>query len=209
MHNSEYDFLYESLRKNPKILVVCTGNICRSPMGEIVVRSYLEKADLGGYVSVESCGVSAEEKGNPIYGDAAQVLREAGYDVGKHYAMQVSDNQLRESGLILAMTTGHAYSLRQRMLLMGEDIRRIHLWKECDGTLSFAPYGCFGEGGFLSGELNGGNSKASVFAQMYISDGSGDVPDPWMRGRRAFEETLECIEAGAYSVVKMVRSCFS
>lgn len=59
-----------------KILVVCTGNICRSPMGEIVLRDVAARAGLA--VEVSSAGVSAEETGNPIDRRAAAVLREKG-----------------------------------------------------------------------------------------------------------------------------------
>ena len=48
------------------IMTVCTGNICRSPMAEIVLRKYVEDAGLADRVQVKSSGVSSEEHGNPI-----------------------------------------------------------------------------------------------------------------------------------------------
>lgn len=74
----------EDLTANPRILVVCTGNICRSPMGEAVLRQRLEGAGLA--YEVASCGVSPEEHGNPVYPPAARALEEAGYPVPSHSA---------------------------------------------------------------------------------------------------------------------------
>ena len=60
------------------ILVVCTGNICRSPMGEIVLREKLADAGITD-VTVTSAGISAEEAGRGVDPRARQVLAEAGY----------------------------------------------------------------------------------------------------------------------------------
>ena len=49
-----------------RIMTVCTGNICRSPMAEVVLRSRVEGLGLEGSVVIDSTGVSAEERGNPI-----------------------------------------------------------------------------------------------------------------------------------------------
>lgn len=56
------------------VMTVCTGNICRSPMGEIILRHEFEQRGLGGVVRVESSGVSDEEYGNPIDPRAVKVL---------------------------------------------------------------------------------------------------------------------------------------
>ena len=72
------------------ILVVCTGNICRSPMGEIVLRKYLAAAGLSE-VEVSSAGVSSEESGNPIDWRAQRVLAENGYELpANHCAHRVT-----------------------------------------------------------------------------------------------------------------------
>ena len=48
------------------VMTVCTGNICRSPMAEIILRTEFERRGLADKVNVESSGVSDEEYGNPI-----------------------------------------------------------------------------------------------------------------------------------------------
>ena len=96
-----------------RIMTVCTGNICRSPMAEVVLRDRLEAAGLDGLVDVDSTGVSDEEHGNPIDPRARRTLADHGYPVPVHRARRVSAEQLAERDLVLAMTSGHAAALRR------------------------------------------------------------------------------------------------
>ncbi len=61
-----------------KILFVCHGNICRSPMAEFVIKDLLQRAGLSGCAQVASAAVSAEELGNPVYPPARRKLAEHG-----------------------------------------------------------------------------------------------------------------------------------
>ena len=195
------------LARKPQILVVCTGNICRSPMGEVVLRERLREAGLDGRYTVASCGVSAEEQGNPIYPPAARVLREAGYDVPARRAHRASDDELRSSGLILAMTVGHARSLRRRMNELGLDLSVVHLWREFDGSgLEIAPQGCFGEGGFLVESAGERDARRGSYQDFYVSNGRADVPDPWYGDEAGYWDTLACVEAGARGIVELLAS---
>ncbi len=82
--------------------MVCTGNICRSIMAQVVL------AERGGdRFEVDSVGISAEESGNPIDYRAATVLEQAGYTVPPHEARRVTPEDLRENDLVLAMTRQH------------------------------------------------------------------------------------------------------
>lgn len=58
-----------------RVMFVCLGNICRSPMAEFICRKMLEDAGMGGVVSVSSAGTSDEEEGNPVYPPAAAELQ--------------------------------------------------------------------------------------------------------------------------------------
>lgn len=89
-----------------RVLMVCTGNICRSAMAEVVLRDHLA-ADGAMGIDVDSVGISDEEAGNPIDRRAARVLREAGYSVPVRQARQISADDLDRCDLILAMTRGH------------------------------------------------------------------------------------------------------
>ncbi|USR79500.1 low molecular weight protein-tyrosine-phosphatase [Arcanobacterium pinnipediorum] len=186
-----------------KILVVCTGNICRSPMGAIVLQSQLDEAGIEAHVT--SAGVSSEESGHPIDSRAARVLRERGYRLPRdHQAHQASDVELAHADLILAMTTGHARSLRRMMLSAGlgeEHISRIHLWREFDGTVAPSPTGVFGPGGALEGKEK---VKAGRGSDFYTSNGELDVLDPWYGDESGFYDTLAMVETGARGIVQFV-----
>ena len=95
-----------------RVLAVCTGNICRSPIAEVVLRDRFEAAGLD--VEVDSAGVTDEEEGNPIDPRAAAVLREAGYTVPRRRAHQVTGREIGDADLVLAMTATHARALRRR-----------------------------------------------------------------------------------------------
>ncbi|MEV7974231.1 low molecular weight protein-tyrosine-phosphatase [Cellulomonas sp. NPDC089187] len=101
-----------------RIMTVCTGNICRSPMAEVVLRDRLERAGLGDRVVVDSTGVSDEERGNPIDRRARAALAARGYPVPERRARQVQPEDLAERDLVLAMTASHARALRR---LAGSD----------------------------------------------------------------------------------------
>ena len=57
-----------------KILFICHGNICRSPMAEFVMKDLVRKAGLADKFYIESAAVSAEELGNPVYPPAKREL---------------------------------------------------------------------------------------------------------------------------------------
>jgi protein-tyrosine phosphatase len=97
---------------NPySVMVVCTGNICRSPMAEIVLRERFAAAGLADQVVVDSTGISDEEHGNPVDSRARAVLVAHGYPAGDgHRARQVAPDDRRD--LVLAMTGAHARALR-------------------------------------------------------------------------------------------------
>ena len=61
-----------------KVLFICHGNICRSPMAEFVMNDLLQRAGLSGCAQVASAAVSAEELGNPVYPLARRKLAEHG-----------------------------------------------------------------------------------------------------------------------------------
>ncbi|QOQ39670.1 low molecular weight protein-tyrosine-phosphatase [Trueperella pecoris] len=183
-----------------RILVVCTGNICRSPMGEVVLRDHLAQAGIDD-VEVRSAGVSTEETGNPIDRRAQRVLLEKGHSLPPaHHAHRASDEELRDADLILAMTTGHAHSLRAMLNRLGESDAKLHLWREFDGTTQIAAGGVFGEGGALSEDL----AERSRSLNFYRSSGEYDVPDPWYGDDEGFYETYDVVDRGARGIVTYV-----
>ena|ERR1700754_3955777 len=86
-----------------RILIVCVGNICRSPTAEYLLRQRLGD---GHASEVSSAGLSAMT-GYPIDATALQVLQEHDVDGTRHRARQLNTALLRQSSLILAMEKGH------------------------------------------------------------------------------------------------------
>ena len=73
-----------------KILFVCHGNICRSPMGEFVLKDMVRKAGLEDRFSIASVAVSREELGNPVYPPARRELARHGIPCDGHRARQIT-----------------------------------------------------------------------------------------------------------------------
>ena len=73
-----------------RILFVCHGNICRSPMGEYILKDMVQKAGLEAEFEIDSAAVSREEIGNPVYPPARRELEAHGVFCGNHRARQVT-----------------------------------------------------------------------------------------------------------------------
>lgn len=86
-----------------KILFVCHGNICRSPMAEYVMKDLVKKAGLEDQFQIASAATSREEIGNPIYPPAKRKLREKGIPFGDHRAAQMTRRDYDSYDLLLAM----------------------------------------------------------------------------------------------------------
>lgn len=113
-----------------RIVTVCTGNICRSPMAEYLLREQARQQGLEGVV-VESRGVSDEEEGKPMDPRAAAILRREGMDPSAHRARPVQPGDLREADLVLALDLPHLRALR-RMAPDQEARERIRLLRAFD-----------------------------------------------------------------------------
>ena len=73
-----------------KILFVCHGNICRSPMAEFVLRDMAKKAGVAQQLSIASVAVSTEELGNPVYPPARRELARHGISCDGKYSRQIT-----------------------------------------------------------------------------------------------------------------------
>jgi protein-tyrosine phosphatase len=89
-----------------RVLFVCWGNICRSPMAERVAERAAAEAGLTG-VEFSSAATSTEELGEPIDPRAASVLAERGYRHDRHRAHQVSAQEIAAADLVIAMEDIH------------------------------------------------------------------------------------------------------
>ena len=94
-----------------RVMMVCTGNICRSPMAEAVLRAAVADSDLAGLVRVDSSGTHGYHVGEEADHRARAALAEAGYPLA-HRARRFEAGWLSERELILAMDAGHLRDLR-------------------------------------------------------------------------------------------------
>jgi len=161
-----------------RVMTVCTGNICRSPIAEVVLRDRFESAGLGDRVVVDSGGISSEELGNPIDPRAARVLREAGYPVPDGTAHQVTARDIADRDLLLPMTARHARRLRTQAP-SDEDAAKVRMYRSFDPA---AP------------------------SLETVDESALDVEDPWYGGHDDFVATLEQVEAAADAIVEHVRT---
>ncbi len=102
------------------VVFVCTGNICRSPMGEIIARDAVEHSGLADDVRVASCGTGGWHVGEPADRRTQAELAAHGYDPS-HVAAQLGPNHLN-ADLFVAMDEGHVREL-QRAGVAAEKIR--------------------------------------------------------------------------------------
>ena len=148
-----------------KIIFVCHGNICRSPMAEFVMKKLVKDAGREAEFEITSMAVSGEEWGNPIYPPAKAKMREHGIPFGDHRAHKITPQEFAEADLVVIM----------------------------DGDISGAtapsritsPTGAFAN----QGPVASGRSKVRKLMEFVGLD--RDVADPWYTGD--FEATYRDI----------------
>ena len=104
--------------KITKILFVCLGNICRSPMAEFVMKDIVEKAGLSHEFEIASAATSTYEIGNPVYPPARQKLAEHGISCAGKTARQITKRDYEHYDYIVAMDKSNLRNLRA---MLGDD----------------------------------------------------------------------------------------
>lgn len=159
-----------------RVTVVCWGNICRSPMGEFLLREAFEDAGLGDQVVVASAGTSAEETGNGMHPRTAAVLKRNGHpDTGfaEHRARRFDASWFDHADLVLP--TDHIHVDRLEQLARDErDIEKVRLFRSFDPDA------------VASGELG--------------------MEDPWYGTDPAYDQTYTEIRAAVPGIVDHVRA---
>ncbi len=101
-----------------KILFICHGNICRSPMAEFVMKDLVKKAGVADRFEIASAAVSREELGNPVYPPARRKLAENGISCDGKYARQVTKADYAHYDYLICMDTSN---LRYLDRIIGSD----------------------------------------------------------------------------------------
>ena len=108
-----------------KILFVCHGNICRSPMAEFIMKDLVRKAGLSAQVQIDSAATSREEIGNPIYPPAQRQLRAHGVAFDDHRARQMTRQDYADYDLLIGMDTQNLRNMQR--ICGGDPDGKLHL----------------------------------------------------------------------------------
>ncbi len=114
-----------------KILFVCHGNICRSPMGEFILKDLAAKAGLADRFHIESAATSTEEIGNPVYPPARRKLAQHGIDCAGKTARQLTAADYGRFDLLLSMDRANIRNMTR--ICGGDPQGKIHLLMEYTG----------------------------------------------------------------------------
>jgi protein-tyrosine phosphatase len=115
-----------------RIAVVCLGNICRSPMAEVVLTSLVADAGLADRVEVASSGTGPWHADEPMDRRAAALLTAHGYDASRHRAQQFQPSWHDEYDLVLAMDATNHGDLRQLAGDLTRDEGRLRMFRDFD-----------------------------------------------------------------------------
>ena len=96
-----------------KILFVCHGNICRSPMAEFIMKDLVRKAGLADRFHIGSAATSREELGNPVYPPARRKLAEHGIACAGHAARQLTAQDYENYDLLIGMDRENLRNMRR------------------------------------------------------------------------------------------------
>ncbi|MDV2981903.1 UNVERIFIED_CONTAM: low molecular weight protein-tyrosine-phosphatase [Actinomycetes bacterium ARC8] len=159
-----------------RIMIVCTGNICRSPMAESMLKNALKDAEVS-QVEVISRAITDGDVGKRIDERAASTLRSHGLDAAEHIAAQIDSDEIAKMDLVLAMDTDHFEDLVPELAEIDPSERpQLRMFRSFDPGTASSPH-----------------------------DQQG-IYDPWYGDAGDFRETWKLISASLPALVDYVRS---
>ena len=108
-----------------KILFVCLGNICRSPMAEFVMKDLVRRAGIAGDFEIGSAATSSEELGNPVYPPARRKLMEHGIDCAGKTARRINARDYERYDMLIGMDEDNMRSMAR--CFGGDREGKLHL----------------------------------------------------------------------------------
>lgn len=120
-----------------KILFVCHGNICRSPMAEFVLRDMVKQRGMGDRFQIQSAATSTEEIGNPVHPKTKEKLRECGISTEGKRAVQLRSGDYKKYDYLIGMDERNIINMRR---IAGGDpdgkISRLLDFTNCPGDIA-------------------------------------------------------------------------
>ncbi len=113
----------------PTVIFICTANICRSPVAEVLFADWLRRRSVAGDWRVSSAGTWAED-GAPASSYSSEVLAELGLDLKQHRARRVDRQMIAAADLLLCMTRSQREALQAEFPDLAD---RIHLLSAMSG----------------------------------------------------------------------------
>lgn len=101
-----------------RVLFVCHGNICRSPMAEFLFKDIIKKQNLTDHFEVASAATSREELGNPVHPGTRRKLASVGISTAGKYARQMTKADYGNYDYLIGMDS---MNIRNMMRILGED----------------------------------------------------------------------------------------
>jgi protein-tyrosine phosphatase len=160
-----------------KIIFVCHGNICRSPMAEYVMKHLVKEAGLENEFEITSGAVSTEEIGNDIYPPAKRKLTEKGIVFTRHAAHKITPDEFRNQDLVILMDRSN-----QRLL--------SHIVRDLENVPAGNALPC-------------NRIEGKVHLMMEFAGQTRDVADPWYTGD--FEQTYRDVLAGCTGLLELIK----
>ncbi|MDD2941738.1 MAG: low molecular weight phosphotyrosine protein phosphatase [bacterium] len=133
-----------SKEQKKSVLFVCLGNICRSPLAEAVFRHQIKERGVEHLFRVESRGTGGWHVGGPAHPVTCQTAEGFGIDMSTHQARQVSQQDLREFELVVAMDADNYSNLVRMGAVEGEQLVYLRAWDEQAGADISVPDPYFG-----------------------------------------------------------------
>ena len=101
-----------------KVLFVCLGNICRSPMAEYIFKDMVKKQGLEGKFYIDSAATSTEEIGNPVHYGTRNKLEQMNIECGNHTARRITKQDYEIFDYIIAMEEQNMVNIKR---IVGDD----------------------------------------------------------------------------------------
>ena len=183
-----------------RVLFLCHGNICRSPMAEFILKDMVSTRGIADQFDIASAATSREEIGNPVYPPAVRELARHGISAAGKTARQLRREDYEDWDLLIGMDQANIRNMRR--ICGGDPEGKIHLMMEYAGGRKGAPREPSEAGRVGRGEAR----ERSEFSPQAETEKSGlcfdEVADPWYTGD--FEATWQDVLSGCQGLLAAV-----